>query len=115
MIIGNTMDTEKIVINSPEVKEASMKVLVSPKEGWESHVMREMTVGVGGHTPKHQHNWPHINYVVEGEGTLLIEDTLHPLSPGSYAFVPENTLHQFTNTGTSTFKFLCIVPNEGHK
>lgn len=115
MIISNMKDTPKVVVNNPEVKNASMQVLVSPKEGWDGHVMRAMELGVEGYTPKHQHDWPHINYVIEGQGTLLIEDTLHPLTAGSYAYVPSNTLHQFRNTGNSTFKFICIVPEEGHK
>ncbi len=115
MIIGNINQMDGTLVNNPEVKAAAMKVLVSPAQGWDSHVMRVMEVGVGGYTPKHQHDWPHINYVIEGEGNLLIEETLHPLSAGSYAFVPPNTLHQFTNTGDVTFKFICIVPTEGHK
>ena len=85
------------------------------KEGWDGYVMRVVEVEPNGFTPKHQHPWPHINYIIEGSGTLLIGDTLHPLKAGGYAFVPGNTLHQFSNAGDVTFKFICIVPEEGHK
>ena len=34
---------------------------------------------------------------------------------GSYAYIPEDLVHQFTNTGDGTFKFICIVPEEGDK
>lgn len=115
MIIGNMNDLDAIAMDHPSVKNASMKVLVSPNEGWAGHVMRAMELGPNGYTPKHEHPWPHINYIIEGEGTLLIGDTRHPLKPGGYAYVPEGTLHQFSNTSEKPFKFICIVPEEGHK
>ena len=115
MIVGNFNDLIASEITSSDAKNAAMKVLVSPSEGWEDHVMRVIELESEGFSPKHQHDWPHINYVIEGEGTLLIEDTLHPLKAGSYAFVPSNTLHQFSNTSSSPLKFICIVPVRGHK
>ena len=54
----------------------------------------------------HRVVFPRWAYVVDGKIT--------PVSPGSYAFVPNNALHQFRNTGTAMFKFICIVPKEGH-
>ncbi|MBF4695201.1 cupin domain-containing protein [Fusibacter ferrireducens] len=115
MIVGNFNDLTASKIMSDAAKNAAMKVLVSPTEGWEDHVMRVVELEAEGFSPKHQHDWPHINYVIEGEGTLLIEDTLHPLKAGSYAFVPPNTLHQFSNTGSTPLKFICIVPVRGHQ
>jgi quercetin dioxygenase-like cupin family protein len=115
MIVGNFKDLTAKPVTHPSAKDAAMKVLVSPNEGWEGYVMRVVEVEVGGFTPKHAHDWPHINYVIEGNGTLLIEDKLHELTPGSYAFVPNNALHQFSNIGDATFKFICIVPEEGHQ
>ncbi len=114
MIVGNFNDLIGTAINSDMAKDASVKVLVSPAEGWQDHVMRVVELEKGGYSPKHSHDWPHINYIIEGEGSLLIEDTLHPLKAGSYAYVPDNTLHQFSNTGDGTFKFICIVPVKGH-
>ncbi|MGX8796101.1 cupin domain-containing protein [Fusibacter sp. JL298sf-3] len=115
MIVSNMKDTKKIIVDNPQVKNAAMQVLVSPQEGWDGYVMRAMELTKDGYTPKHQHDWPHINYVIEGEGSVLIDDTVHPLTAGSYAYVPSNALHQYRNTGDATFKFLCIVPEEGHK
>ena len=113
-MIGNVKDLEAKVIDSPLVKEASMKVLIGAAEGWEDHVMRQMEVGIGGFTPKHSHDWPHINYMVAGEGELMIEGVVTKVTAGSYAYVPANKLHQFKNTGKVAFKFLCIVPELGH-
>ena len=114
MIVGNVKNLENKKIDSPKVNNASIKVLVSPKEGWEGHVMRVLELGKDGFSPKHEHPWPHINYMIEGEGELMIDGKINKVSAGSYAYVPANTLHQFRNIGETPFKFICIVPEEGH-
>lgn len=115
MVVGNIKDLERLEVKHPSAKDAAMKVLVSGKEGWDSHVMRVVEVEVGGFTPKHSHPWPHINYMIEGEGEVFIDGTSYPVQAGSYSFVPDNKLHQFRNIGDTVFKFICIVPKEGHK
>ena len=115
MSIGHMSELEEIKVEHPDAKDALMKVAISPKEGWEGYVMRFVEVKPGGYTPKHAHPWPHINYFIEGEGTLLLKGKENSVKAGSYSFVPENELHQFTNTSDQVFKFICIVPQEGHK
>jgi quercetin dioxygenase-like cupin family protein len=114
-MVNHLNQTEKKYISNPQAKNAFMKVLVSEKEGWEDHVMRVVEVEKDGYTPKHQHPWPHINYVIEGQGEIMIDGVLNPVKAGSYAFVPADTLHQYKNMGEDVFKFICIVPKHGHK
>lgn len=114
-MVGHMNDITVKQIESNQVKGTSIRVLVSPKEGWDGYVMRVLDVEKDGFTLKHSHAWPHINYVIEGQGELMIDGVLHPLKPGSYAYVPGNTLHQFRNVGEKTLKFICIVPEEGHQ
>lgn len=113
-MIGNIKDLEKIIVNHPSAANAAMKVLVGPQEGWEGYVMRVVEVEVGGYTPKHSHPWPHINYFIEGVGELMIDGKVTPVEAGSFAFVPNDSLHQFRNIGNEIFKFICIVPEKGH-
>lgn len=115
MPVGHVNELESKEIVSPLAKQAKMKVLVGTQEGWDNHVMRVLEVEAGGFSPRHQHPWPHINYVLEGEGTLFLNGIENPIKAGSYAFIPSNELHQFQNTSQSTLKFICIVPTEGHK
>ena len=115
MIVGNYKDLIAKEVLHPEAKNAKMKVLVSPEEGWKDHVMRVFELAPDGYTPKHKHPWPHINYIIEGNGELFIAGKIHEVTAGSYAYVPENELHQFRNVGNKEFKFICIVPKEGHK
>jgi quercetin dioxygenase-like cupin family protein len=115
MIVSNEKQMEASLMNHPEVKDAAMKVLVGPQHGWSDYVMRVVELGPEGYSPKHAHPWPHINYMIEGQGVLHMEGRDHPVESGSYAFVPGDTLHQFKNTGPGKFKFICIVPKEGHQ
>ena len=114
-MIGNIDNLIKKEITNPEAKNAFMKVLVAPTDGWNDYVMRVIEVGKDGYTPKHRHHWPHINYVIEGDGELFIDGQCSKVVSGSYAFVPTDALHQFRNIGNSVFKFICIVPKEGHQ
>lgn len=115
MIINNIENLLAKEVSHPSAKNASMKVLVSPLEGWQGWVMRLLIVGKDGYTPKHSHPWPHINFMVSGEGELMVEGEVTKVSAGSYAYVPANKLHQFKNIGEQEFQFICIVPEEGHK
>ncbi len=115
MVVRNISELEGKEITNPEAKNAIMKVLISPKEGWDGYVMRVFEIGEEGFTPKHSHPWPHINYVLEGFGELLLDNKKTPVQAGAYAYIPSGELHQFRNTGKQTFKFICIVPEAGHK
>ncbi|KDR96430.1 Cupin domain protein [Peptoclostridium litorale DSM 5388] len=115
MIVSDEKKINSQKVEHPEAKNALMKVLISPNEGWEGHVMRIFELEAGGYTPKHTHDWPHINYILEGSGTLFLDGKENEIEEGSYAYVPSNELHQFKNTGKGTLRFICIVPEEGHQ
>ena len=115
MIVSQEQDVMAAAMNSPEVRNAAMKVLVGEKEGWTDYVMRMVELGPDGHSPRHSHPWPHINFMVEGTGSLLMDGKQYPVHAGAYAYVPADTEHQYTNTGDGMFRFICIVPKEGHK
>ncbi len=115
MIVSHEEKAISNTIDSPEVQYAAMKVLVGAGEGWTDHVMRIIELGPDGYSPKHSHPWPHINYMIEGKGVLSIEGREHAVDAGSYAYVPAGDEHQFRNTGDGMFRFICIVPKEGHQ
>lgn len=115
MIVSHEEKVISNTIDSPEVKNAAMKMLIGADEGWGDHVMRIIELGPNGYSPKHTHPWPHINYMLEGKGVLTIEDREHAVAAGSFAYVPEGKLHQFSNTGDGMFRFICIVPKQGHQ
>jgi quercetin dioxygenase-like cupin family protein len=95
------------------VRDVVKRVLVSPADGWGGWVMRLFDIGPGGHTPRHTHDWPHINFVAAGEGRLHLDGEDHQLAAGSYAYVPAGSVHQFSSTGGGVLSFICIVPEQG--
>ncbi|WP_031513101.1 cupin domain-containing protein [Desulfofalx alkaliphila] len=113
MYVGNIKNIPSVKVDAPGVVNAVKQTLIGPEHGWEGWVMRLFTLGTGGNTPKHSHPWPHINYVVCGEGTVLMDGKEQPLTAGSVAYIPGGAEHQFKNTGENELAFICIVPEEG--
>lgn len=113
MPFGHIKDLESIVVNHPEASKALKRVLIGPEQGWDSHVLRVFDLEAGGYTPKHKHDWPHINFILEGEGTLLVDGKIETIQAGHYAYIPSNTEHQFRACEDKALKFMCIIPIEG--
>lgn len=111
-IVNHYSQVEEVVMESEEVKGTSMFRVLGPAEGFTGYAMRVFRLKEGGFTPKHRHDWVHINLVVSGQGRLLTEDSWQDISQGSYALVPEGMLHQFQNTGKEPLVFMCIIPEE---
>lgn len=116
MYVDHTEKIPGIEINNPgNALNVIKKVLVGPEQGWQGWVMRLFTISSKGFSPRHTHPWPHINYIVSGQGTLFVNGQDYEVKPGSVAYVPDNAEHQFTNTGSDDFSFICIVPEAGDK
>lgn len=113
MPVGRVDELSPREVTGEGVAGVVKRVPLSPAEGWDGYVMRVFDVAPGGHTPRHTHEWPHINYVIAGTGTLHIDGVDHAVAAGSYALVPADSRHQFTNVGDEVFRFVCIVPEEG--
>lgn len=115
MYVNTIKNIDKAAINMPGVSGAAKQSLIGPAEGWDGWVMRLFTLAAGGHTPRHTHPWPHINYIVSGKGLLFLSGQEHEVEAGSVAFIPGEAAHQFRNRGEEDFSFICIVPVEGDK
>lgn len=115
MIVNHEKDVLGVQMENEQMKDVLKKVLIAPAQGWEGYVMRQFELGEGGFTPKHEHSWPHIIYILQGQGSLFLDGQDYPVESGSFAFIPGNKLHKFTNTSKDKFAFICIVPEEGDK
>lgn len=113
MYIKNLREIEKMEINGDGIANVRKQVPLGPAQGWEDHIVRVFTLGSGGHTPNHEHDWEHVNYVISGKGQLEIGGSKRPLAAGDFAFVPPNTKHQYSNPGGEDFVMICIVPKRG--
>ncbi len=110
MVVGSKDDVVATPMRGEGIAGVVKRVLVSPADGWDGWVMRLFDVGPGGHTPRHAHDWPHINFVAAGRGSLYLDGAEHALEAGSYAYVPAGREHQFRAAADEPLSFVCIVP-----
>jgi quercetin dioxygenase-like cupin family protein len=95
------------------VRGASKANVIGPDNGWAANTMRVFRLAAGGFTPRHRHDWEHVNYIIKGKGRLRIGKEVHELKERDFALVPSNTEHQFSNPYNEDFEFICIVPDRG--
>jgi len=95
------------------IKGVKKAVVIGQKQGWDNYVLRLFRLQPGGYTPKHQHNWEHVNYITKGKGKLYLDGEEFELMMGDFAFIPANVEHQFQNNFDEDFEFICIVPRRG--
>ena len=88
----------------------TMRMMVGRDDGAPNFAMRHFTVRPGGHTPRHQHDYEHEVYIVEGRARLEQDGEFEDLRPGDVVYVRPNVTHQFVNTGDTGLQFLCLVP-----
>jgi quercetin dioxygenase-like cupin family protein len=112
-MVGHIAAVEGRPLSGEGIEKVVKRLLVGPHDGWRGWALRLFELEPAGHTPRHTHPWPHINYVTQGRGTLHLNGADHSVDAGSFAFVPAGATHQFSNAGDDTFAFLCIVPEEG--
>lgn len=100
-------------VDSEHAKNAEKRVVFSPENVWDSHVMRIFSIKKGGQTYQHSHDWPHWVFTLAGEGKVVTEEEVYNLTYGDYIFIPEGLIHNLENTGDEDFEFICIVPKKG--
>lgn len=94
-----------------EAPGVSMRwVIDEAHDGAPYYALRVLEIAPGGHTPDHTHPWEHENFILEGQGRVLLGDTWHDLKPGDVVYVPPDTRHTYENTGDTPLKFLCGIP-----
>lgn len=79
-------------------------------DGAPVYALRMIEIEPGGHTPRHVHPYEHENFVVEGQGRVLMAGEWHTIRPGDVVLVPGNMEHCYENTGDKVLKFLCGIP-----
>jgi quercetin dioxygenase-like cupin family protein len=87
-------------------------VIDETRDGAPNYALRVIEVAPGGHTPHHAHPYEHENYVMEGQGRVLLGDDWREVAPGSVIFVPAGLQHQYVNAGETPFRFLCGIPTQ---
>jgi len=97
-------------INTQDVQGVLKHVLIGPKDGAPSFIVRYFQVPVGGFTFLHQHAHEHGILILYGQARIQIKDVFDDLKPLDAVFVSGTDLHQLTNSGDTPLGFICIIP-----
>ena len=113
MHISSLGKAEKKKVDMEGARGVQKQVPISKADGTPNFSFRVFTVEPGGHTPHHNHPFEHLNYVIEGHGTLVGEVGEHEIKKGDFALVLPGETHQYRNTSTSEpLVLICAVPKE---
>lgn len=115
MSILKNEEMKAVEINMDAAKNVFKQTAITKDQGWDGWSMRIFTLEKDGYTPFHTHDWPHINYILKGSGTLFIDGEEQSVKTGDAAYVKGGEEHQFRNAGDEDFSFICIVPEEGDR
>lgn len=111
MLIRKLADVPSAPTHMDGARDVTKQLVVGTADGAPNFAFRVFTIAPGGHSPHHTHDVEHVNYIISGQGALVdAEGRLNPLGPGDFAFVAPRDVHQFRNTGTEPFVFICAVP-----
>ncbi len=108
VICSTTMPATPVATEG--AKAATIRELITDRDGAPTFAMRLFEISPGGHTPRHSHNLEHEVFVLEGTGGVATPDGSAALKAGDAILIPPNEEHQFLNDGPATFRFLCIIP-----
>ena len=112
MVIKKLSDVPSMGVEGYE--HVKKQVVIGPEDGSQEIVLRYFSVAAGGMSPHHSHDFPHLVRIESGNGSVTDEaGNEYQLHVGDYVYINDNEVHHFTNTGSESFDFICIVPIRG--
>ncbi|MCX5816229.1 MAG: cupin domain-containing protein [Proteobacteria bacterium] len=114
MKITNLDKVEKVKLNIEGAKNTYKQIPISMGDGSPAYSFRVFTIEPNGHTPYHQHAFEHLNYIIEGNGAVVMENgSERPVKKGDFALILPGETHQYRNkSADKPFVLICAVPKE---
>jgi quercetin dioxygenase-like cupin family protein len=89
------------------------QIPLSRENGAPTYSFRVFTIEPGGHTPLHTHPFEHMNYIIEGKGSLTANGQKHEVKKGDFALVLPGEEHQYSNASPDKpMLMICAVPKD---
>ena len=104
------MAVEAKPVDAEGAKGATMRELLTSREGVPTFVMRLFEIEPEGSTPFHEHPWEHEVFILEGQAQVVGEQGANDLVPGDAILVFPGEKHQFVNAGQTVIRMLCLIP-----
>lgn len=93
------------------------ELLAHRNSGIRNQTLAEARLPAGKSTTPHYHlKAEEIYYILEGTGRMQVGHSWQDVAPGDAIAIPAGLVHQITNTGPGTLKFLCCcAPGYEHE
>jgi quercetin dioxygenase-like cupin family protein len=98
---------------TPYAAGIQKRVMLGPKQGAPTFVMRIFDLPPGAASPWHQHDWEHEVYVLAGKGVAVSQDGDTPIRRADAILIAPNEMHSLKNSGRAVLRFMCLVPLRG--
>jgi quercetin dioxygenase-like cupin family protein len=113
MHISNLEKAKKTKVNIEGAKGVYKQIVISKENGAPTFSFRVFTIEPGGYTPLHHHPFEQMNYIIEGNGSLIVQGQKYDLTKGVFALVLPDEEHQYRNTSAAKpMVMICAVPKE---
>ena len=114
MKISSLDKVDKAKMMMEGAKDVWKQIPISKSDGSLAFSFRVFTIMPGGHTPYHTHPFEHLNYIIEGEGVVVMENGEElPVKRGDFALVLPGEKHQYKNISPENqMIIICAVPRE---
>jgi len=105
---------DKIEVTMEGARDVWKQIPISGNDGSPVFSFRVFTIEGNGYTPYHTHPFEHLNYVIQGHGTLVAEGgEEREVKKGDFALVLPDEKHQYRNkSATEPLIMICAVPKE---
>lgn len=112
MKITNLEQTLKTMMTMEGAKDVWKQVPLAAADGSPVFSFRVFTIMPEGHTPYHIHPFEHLNYVISGEGVVVMETGAErPVKAGDFVLVLPDEKHQYRNSSPrEPMVMICAVP-----
>jgi quercetin dioxygenase-like cupin family protein len=113
MHISSLKDAKKVRPDMEGAEGVFKQIPLSREDGAPTFAFRVFTIEPGGHTAHHKHPFEHMNYVIDGNGTVIAEDKEIEIEKGDFVLVLPGETHQYRNTSRGKpLVIICAVPKE---
>jgi quercetin dioxygenase-like cupin family protein len=113
MHISSLKDVRKVRPDMEGAEGVFKQIPLSREDGAPTFAFRVFTIEPGGHTAHHKHPFEHMNYVIDGNGTVIAEDKEIEIEKGDFVLVLPGETHQYRNTSRGKpLVIICAVPKE---
>ena len=114
MKITTLDDTAKDIVRMEGASGVHKQVPISKQDGSPHFSFRVFSFEPGGHTPFHAHPSEHVNYIIEGSGTVVTASgEERRIKKGDFVLILPNEKHQYRSSAAGhPLVMICAVPVE---